>query len=357
MHSTPSLTPPPAATPTLQPLQVLLEDADLAELASAGMSQDDMDANSAGSSAGSSTANAPSGGSRQQQAARPGSQPPPPPRRSSATDPATSPQQPPPPPPRAAAPPALQSPPQQLQVPQQQQASVRVATIDNFQGEEADMVIISLVRSNAAGAIGFLREPERINVLLSRARDGMIIMGNAACLRSASHPEGRRHWQHLLDQQLAPGGHIFAGLPAQCQQHGQAILPLMDSPAAFLQRAPDGGCCLPCGSKLPCGHACPLRCHGYDPGHEQVVCQEQVYEFCGQGHVTVRKCSDRARECPTCVAIREKQQQTKRELEQLVGGKGWAACLCLLRYAVLTHAVPLRLMLPVGCQSAAGDGV
>ena len=42
--------------------------------------------------------------------------------------------------------------------------AIRVATIDNYQGEEAKIVLISLVRSNASGNIGFLKEPERVNV-------------------------------------------------------------------------------------------------------------------------------------------------------------------------------------------------
>ncbi|KAL6759021.1 P-loop containing nucleoside triphosphate hydrolase protein, partial [Haematococcus lacustris] len=58
---------------------------------------------------------------------------------------------------------------------QQGSGGVRVATIDNYQGEELDIVVASLVRSNSAGKVGFLKEPERINVLLSRARHGMIL--------------------------------------------------------------------------------------------------------------------------------------------------------------------------------------
>ena len=48
--------------------------------------------------------------------------------------------------------------------------SIRCSSIDNFQGEESDIVVISLVRSNANGSIGFLKEEQRVNVLLSRAR-------------------------------------------------------------------------------------------------------------------------------------------------------------------------------------------
>ncbi|RBR18872.1 uncharacterized protein FIESC28_05794 [Fusarium coffeatum] len=58
--------------------------------------------------------------------------------------------------------------------------SVRVATVDNFQGEEAKVVVISLVRSNAQGDCGFLKTSNRINVLLSRAKHGMYIIGNSS---------------------------------------------------------------------------------------------------------------------------------------------------------------------------------
>ncbi|KAG9842726.1 hypothetical protein KCU98_g8248, partial [Aureobasidium melanogenum] len=58
-------------------------------------------------------------------------------------------------------------------------SAVRIATVDNFQGEEADVVVISLVRSNDQQKCGFLRTSNRINVLLSRAKNGMYIIGNS----------------------------------------------------------------------------------------------------------------------------------------------------------------------------------
>ncbi|GIJ82623.1 hypothetical protein Asppvi_001132 [Aspergillus pseudoviridinutans] len=57
--------------------------------------------------------------------------------------------------------------------------TLRIATIDNFQGEEAKIVVISLVRSNSQNRCGFLRTSNRINVLLSRAQHGMYIIGNS----------------------------------------------------------------------------------------------------------------------------------------------------------------------------------
>ncbi|ROV88521.1 hypothetical protein VSDG_09328 [Cytospora chrysosperma] len=55
---------------------------------------------------------------------------------------------------------------------------LRISTIDNYQGEESDIVIVSLTRSNDNGDIGFLAARERLNVLLSRARDCVIMIGN-----------------------------------------------------------------------------------------------------------------------------------------------------------------------------------
>ncbi|KAJ4059169.1 hypothetical protein NW761_002622 [Fusarium oxysporum] len=62
-------------------------------------------------------------------------------------------------------------------------SAVRLATVDNFQGEEAKVVIISLVRSNPRHKMGFLRTSNRINVLLSRARHGMYLIGDVNTYR------------------------------------------------------------------------------------------------------------------------------------------------------------------------------
>ncbi|GFH22998.1 uncharacterized protein HaLaN_20542, partial [Haematococcus lacustris] len=109
---------------------------------------------------------------------------------------------------------------------------------------QSDIVIVSLVRSNSAGKVGFLKEPERINVLLSRARHGMILIGNADTLRNASSSAAKIHWSRVLTA-MEEAGQIHKGLPAVCQRHQRPILPVLDSPAAFLQRSPDGGCSCP----------------------------------------------------------------------------------------------------------------
>jgi hypothetical protein len=193
---------------------------------------------------------------------------------------------------------------------------VRVATIDNYQGEEADVVVASLVRSNSSGSVGFLREPERINVLLSRARCGLILVGNATMLRNASSPDAQQHWGVVLDQ-LEAAGAILPGLPAVCQQHGRS-LPLLGSVEAFEEYSPQGGCQQPCQELLPCGHACKLRCHAYDPGHVNQLCVEQVLVTCSAGHVTMRPCYKSKDNCSVCWEIQKVVEEERKQQEKLV---------------------------------------
>ncbi|KAK3222794.1 hypothetical protein Dsin_009819 [Dipteronia sinensis] len=60
--------------------------------------------------------------------------------------------------------------------------SVRVKSVDGFQGSEEDIIIISTVRSNSGGSIGFLSKPQRVNVALTRARHCLWILGNERTL-------------------------------------------------------------------------------------------------------------------------------------------------------------------------------
>lgn len=55
---------------------------------------------------------------------------------------------------------------------------IRVACVDNYQGEESDIIILSLVRSNSENKAGFTSTENRINVALSRARMGLYVFGN-----------------------------------------------------------------------------------------------------------------------------------------------------------------------------------
>ena len=75
---------------------------------------------------------------------------------------------------------------------------ITVGTVDGFQGQERDVIVISLVRDNAEGSIGFLRNLRRMNVAITRARMKLIIIGNAETL--SRHKFYRALIQHVREQ-------------------------------------------------------------------------------------------------------------------------------------------------------------
>ena len=72
---------------------------------------------------------------------------------------------------------------------------ISVNTVDGFQGQERDIILISLVRSNDSGEIGFLRDLRRMNVAITRARMKLIILGDVPTL--TRHPFYRKLWQYV----------------------------------------------------------------------------------------------------------------------------------------------------------------
>ena len=72
---------------------------------------------------------------------------------------------------------------------------ISVNTVDGFQGQERDVIVISLVRSNDEGQIGFLRDLRRMNVAITRARMKVIILGNRKTL--TRHPFYRQLWKYI----------------------------------------------------------------------------------------------------------------------------------------------------------------
>jgi superfamily I DNA and/or RNA helicase len=81
---------------------------------------------------------------------------------------------------------------------------VKVSTIDSFQGQEADIIILSLVRSNEAGDIGFLKDYRRMNVALTRAKSHLFVIGDSVTL--ANDP----FYQQFLDYIEQVGGYKSA---------------------------------------------------------------------------------------------------------------------------------------------------
>ncbi len=78
---------------------------------------------------------------------------------------------------------------------------ITVNTVDGFQGQERDIILISMVRANENGKIGFLRDLRRMNVAITRARMKLIILGDVATL--TRHPFYKKLWEYVT--QLSNG--------------------------------------------------------------------------------------------------------------------------------------------------------
>ena len=71
---------------------------------------------------------------------------------------------------------------------------IQIESVDGFQGQEKDIIIVSTVRNNLYGSIGFLKSERRLNVTLTRAKYGMIILGNCECLSKKNEM-----WKQLIN--------------------------------------------------------------------------------------------------------------------------------------------------------------
>jgi hypothetical protein len=83
--------------------------------------------------------------------------------------------------------------------------------------------------------------PERLNVLLSRARIGFIMVGNMHTFTHAR--KGSDIWKKLF-QLLKREGHIYDGLPVKCERH-PSWTAVLQCPEDFMKECPDGGCLEP----------------------------------------------------------------------------------------------------------------
>ncbi|XP_060086142.1 NFX1-type zinc finger-containing protein 1-like [Ylistrum balloti] len=183
------------------------------------------------------------------------------------------------------------------EMPKQIFSGVRITVVDNFQGEENDIVLLSLVRSNSDGKIGFLKIDNRVCVALSRAKKGMFVIGNMDIMA-----QGSRLWKHIVSH-AQKERMIGEGLKLICQNHpedGGMIARVSED----FQKAPEGGCMKPCQFRLECGHTCSMVCHVLDQKHEKIQCRKRCeriicdnkhkcnklcYQKCGECHVLVQK--------------------------------------------------------------------
>ena len=75
---------------------------------------------------------------------------------------------------------------------------ITIHTVDGFQGQERDVILISLVRANSEGNIGFLNDLRRMNVAITRARMKLIILGDTTTL--TAHPFYKALYEYIQEK-------------------------------------------------------------------------------------------------------------------------------------------------------------
>ncbi|KAI6157793.1 hypothetical protein BKA82DRAFT_4061548 [Pisolithus tinctorius] len=181
---------------------------------------------------------------------------------------------------------------------------VKLRTVDNYQGEEGKIIILSLVRNSGSledenelgwsystrPNIGFLKSDNRTNVALSRAREGLYIFGNADNLSSRSEM-----WKSIIEE-LQANDSLGRTLPIACFRHPTKVHHV-SQPGQLPQIAPDGGCLEPCDRHLKCGHLCPFKCHPDDSNHVSVICDRPCRRLCHRDHPCRKVCSAPCGDC------------------------------------------------------------
>ncbi|XP_075977884.1 NFX1-type zinc finger-containing protein 1-like [Anticarsia gemmatalis] len=175
-------------------------------------------------------------------------------------------------------------------------SGVKITVVDNYQGEESKIILLSLVRNNEDNNIGFLGTENRICVALSRAQQGFYIFGNIDMLKAKSEL-----WTKI-SRTLENNGSLGTTLKLVCQVHPDQITNI--EAAEDFNNVPEGGCLRKCNYQYECGHYCLLYCHGYDREHVEQKCTmncERV--LCDLGHVCPLKCRE---ECGPCKLLMPK---------------------------------------------------
>ena len=170
-----------------------------------------------------------------------------------------------------------------------------ISTVDNYQGDENEVIIVSLVRSNDNASVGFLKDMERRCVAQSRAKACVIYIGNKATIESANC------WRTLMEKMK-----VDSALKVACPKHPNLSSHLLSSVKAVEALAinPSSLCSVKCSTKFTCteDHPCPLMCQ---PEHEHKDCRTKVaFEYPACGHPGVKECF-KAAEKERCIKIIE----------------------------------------------------
>ena len=183
--------------------------------------------------------------------------------------------------------------------------SVRMSTVDRFQGDEADVVIISLV-IDAKSHTPFVKLCNRMVVLLSRARLGMYILGNIGYFEEKPDPS-IEHWLKTIDKLRHPsdpdsdqstvkedvdslhfhGPRLGDELPICCPIHREKTINAKTSADLELNF-----CDIRCTVKLSCSHPCDLNCHFQSMDDHSTTCMKKISPPPCHRHNIDLTCSD-----------------------------------------------------------------
>uniref|UniRef100_A0A0G4I8T0 AAA+ ATPase domain-containing protein n=1 Tax=Chromera velia CCMP2878 TaxID=1169474 RepID=A0A0G4I8T0_9ALVE len=194
--------------------------------------------------------------------------------------------------------------------------SIRLSTVDRFQGDEADIILISMV-VDATSRTPFVKLQNRMIVLLSRARLGMVLIGHEDYFNAVQTD----HWKKTVELLDSPGKFdsseslrssvpLFEGarrgssLPISCPKH-----PESRREAAGVGDLKLGFCQKRCENTLSCGHDCGLICH-FPTDKHQKKCSVQVTSPCAL-HPTDRECHEIFRHAPGSAGKRVEEAVNK----------------------------------------------
>ncbi|RYP86635.1 hypothetical protein DL769_000703 [Monosporascus sp. CRB-8-3] len=146
-------------------------------------------------------------------------------------------------------------------------SKVNKRPLHNYQGEESDIVIASLTRGNKRGEIGFMAAAERLNVLITRARNCLIMIGNMDTFMSS---KGKATWVKFFEM-LKERDHLYDGIPVRCERHPEKT-GLLKTPLDFDNICPDGGCA------EPWQHKYRVACHKKDEACRKCIEEDKELE-------------------------------------------------------------------------------
>jgi hypothetical protein len=173
--------------------------------------------------------------------------------------------------------------------------TITVSTVDRYQGDENDIVILSLVR--VAPGNRFVALLNRFIVAVSRARMGFFIVGSVHAVTKNECPDGSsHHWNQFVEllrsPRLALGGlcvpsigdaapvGVSGDMPVCCPQHPLTCRPVRRPDQFPRSSSWSSFCDQPCHHVLSCRHACGLPCHFTDINAHNMLCTTRIPRSC-----------------------------------------------------------------------------